>query len=79
MTYMLDTSPEARKAYYEIVSGKTSAQRALLAQALSRRMRLATQAAIRRQQPRLTEDEVRLAYARRILSDSEYLTLFPSP
>jgi len=78
MGFMLDTSPEARAAYFRIIASKTPAQRALLTQSLSERIRLASMAGIRRQNPEFTDREVKLAYARRIMTEDEFNTMFPS-
>jgi len=79
MDFMLDTSPEARAAYYKIVAGKTPAQRALLTQSLSERVRLTPLAGIRRQNPHFTDRELKLAYARRIMTEEEFNVLFQFP
>ena len=78
MDFMHDTTPDAKKAYYQIVASKTPAQRAMLAQTLSRRIRLTSMAGIRKQNPNFTEDEVKRAYVRRIMTEEEYETLFPT-
>lgn len=79
MEFMLDTSPEARDAYYKIVAGKSPAQRAMLTQSLSERVRLASLAGIKRQNPQFTDRELKLAYARRIMTEDEFNVLFSSP
>lgn len=76
MNFMYDTTPEAKRAYYEIIASKTPAQRALLTQALSKRVRLTSMAGIRRQNPEYSEDDVKKAYLHRILTDEEFNTLF---
>lgn len=79
MSFMHDTTPEAKKAYYAIIASKTPAQRALLTQALSKRIRQTSLAGIRRMNPEYTEDEVNKAYLRRIMADEDFEVLFPGP
>lgn len=79
MNFMYDTTPEAKKAYYEMIAGKTPAQRALLTQALSKRVRLTSMSGIRRQHPEYSEDDVKKAYLRRIMTVEEYETVFRAP
>jgi len=77
MRFMHDTTPEAERVYYEMLAAKSFADRALLTQALSRRIRQISQAGIRAQNPAYSDEEVNREYLRRIMTRDEFKVLFP--
>ena len=56
---MLDTSPEAKRRYFERLAQLTPSARLALMRESSRRIRQLAEAAIRREHPQASPDEVR--------------------
>lgn len=77
MGYMLDTTPEAEQVYYDTIYRMTPEERLLQANRLSVGMREMALESIRMRHPEYTDFEVIASYSRRILTESEFATLFP--
>jgi len=77
MEFMLDTSPEARRVYYDTMYRMTPEERLLQANRLSVGMREMALESIRMRHPEYSDLEVVMSYARRILSAQEFKILFP--
>jgi hypothetical protein len=61
----LDTSPEAKRRYFDLLRSRTPAERLRIVDAANHRVRLMLEAGIRRRHPEATDDDVR-AEVRRI-------------
>ena len=67
---MLDTSPEARRKYYAGLAALTSTQRLAIACAQTRAVRALAEAAIRRDHPDISLQELRARLAVRLYGRS---------
>lgn len=72
MSYMLDTTPDAERFYYDLLASKSSEERLIHANRLSVRMRTMVLEAIQQQNPDYSELEVKMEYFRRILTRDEF-------
>lgn len=72
MSYMLDTTPDAERFYYDLLASKSSEERLIHANRLSIRMRTMVLEAIQQQNPDYSELEVKMEYFRRILTRDEF-------
>jgi hypothetical protein len=77
MEFMLDTSPEAERVYYDTIYRMTPEERLLQANRLSVGMREMALESIRMRHPEYTDFQVIASYSRRILSEREFAILFP--
>ena len=77
MEFMLDTTPEAKRVYYDTMYRMTPEERLIQANRLSVGMREMALESIRMRHPEYTDFEVITSYARRILTGQEFKTLFP--
>ena len=75
MSFMLDTTPDAERFYYDLLASKTSEERLIQANRLSVRMRAMVLDAIQMQNPGFSEHEVKMEYFRRILTREEFRQL----
>ena len=72
MSFMLDTTPDAERFYYELLASKTPEERLIQASRLSVRMRVIALEGIRQQNPGFSEHEVKMEYFRRTLTAEEF-------
>lgn len=72
MSFMLDTTPDAERFYYDLLASKSSEERLIHANRLSVRMRTMVLEAIQEQNPDYSELEVKMEYFRRILTRDEF-------
>lgn len=79
MTFMHDTTPEAERAYYDVIRRMSPEQRLAQANRLSVQMRSLVLESIQEQHPEFSKREVQMAYWRRIMTDREYNSLFAGP
>jgi hypothetical protein len=63
---MLDTSPEARRFYYERLAALTPSERLAMMRASSRMIRTLAETAIRREHPDASPEELRVRLAVRL-------------
>lgn len=63
---MLDTTPQARARYYELLRRATLAQRVSALNGASRGIKRLAEAGIRREHPQASDDEVRVRLAVRL-------------
>lgn len=77
MDFMLDTSPEAKRVYYDTMYRMSPEERLLQANRLSVGMREMALESIRIRHPEYSDFEVLTSYSRRILTAQEFRTLFP--
>jgi hypothetical protein len=66
---MLDTSPQARRRYFELLRKMTPEQRAKVMSAATRRMRRMVEAGVRLQHPTADDDEVRVRVVIRLYGE----------
>ena len=67
---MDDTSPEAQRRYFELLSQRTPAQRLAMAARLIQASRQMAMAGLRQQHPDATEAQLRAFLARRLYGDA---------
>ena len=72
MSFMLDTTPDAERFYYDLLASKSSEERLIHANRLSVRMRTMVLEAIQQHNPDYSELEVKMEYFRRILTRDEF-------
>jgi hypothetical protein len=74
---MLDTAPEARRRYYQMLARLTPAERARKVAALGRTARALARAGIRRARPDAAPDEVEIELAARAYGEAAARRLAP--
>jgi len=76
MSFMLDTDMDTQKKYYALLAKMSPEKRLEQGLRLSRMVREACIAAIQRQYPEYTWDDVRKEYLKRIMTKEEFETLY---